>query len=511
MACLSPATSPLDIHPALAHIVHKHQPRETLRFRSLCRFGRDERAAVLIYVSIILPVLIGTAVLAVDASRLSILATTLQKGADALALAGAAELDRKPTAIARAEAAIANMVANRHKFAAGSPGTVAKASTRYLKSLPANDISVIDSTHDTTDPALARFVEVTVAPQTLNTILPASFIGGATSVTATARAVAGFDAAVCQFTPLFICNPYEGTGISVWEAVSNPTYRRRQLKLQLGPGGTSQYFPGNYGWLDSPNFGGGSNGANALRDALAMVQPQTCFVQNGVSQKTGNISSADAAINTRFDLWSGPYNNAHNNSAYRPAQNVRKGYVPGHGSHGACNAEATDPNVNKLGRDDSFPYASGRMGSGNWDFDGYWSTNFGSTSKPTDATGVVYSNTNNRPARYDVYRYEIAANLTGLAAQSGAAIGETGTPACYSGGGLSDNPDRRIIYGAIIDCGGVSVHGNSGGPLAVTVFAKFFLTEPVAADGTIHAELVGFVEPGTVSNTVARDIVQLYR
>ena len=48
-------------------------------------------------------------------------------------------------------------------------------------------------------------------------------------------------------------------------------------------------------------------------------------------------------------------------------------------------------------------------------------------------------------------------------------------------------------------------------PLAVTVFAKFFLTEPVAADGTIHAELVGFVEPGTVSNNVARDIVQLYR
>jgi hypothetical protein len=241
-----------------------------------------------------------------------------------------------------------------------------------------------------------------------------------------------------------------------------------------------------------------------------MVHPQTCFIQNGVSQKTGNISSADAAINTRFDLWSGPYNNDHGNPAYRPAQNVRKGYVPGNGSNGACNAQATDPNVNKLGQDDSFPYASGRMGTGDWDFDSYWSTNFGSTAKPADASGVGYSNTN-RPSRYDVYRHEIAANLTGSGAQGGAAVGETGTPACYSGGGLSDEPDRRVIYGAIIDCGSLSVHGNSGGPLPVTAFGKFFLTEPVAADGTIYAELIAFVEPGTVSNSVARDIVQLYR
>jgi hypothetical protein len=189
---------------------------------------------------------------------------------------------------------------------------------------------------------------------------------------------------------------------------------------------------------------------------------------------------------------------------------VRKGYVPGNGSNGACNAQATDPNVNKLGQDDSFPYASGRMGTGDWDFDSYWSTNFGSTAKPTDPSGVGYSNTN-RPSRYDVYRHEIAANLTGSGAQGGAAVGETGTPACYSGGGLSDEPDRRVIYGAIIDCGGLSVHGNSGGPLPVTAFGKFFLTEPVAADGTIYAELIAFVEPGTVSNSVARDIVQLYR
>src|SRR5919198_1298212 len=99
----------------------------------------DERGAVLIYVTLMLPVLIGTALLAIDASRLYNLATTLQKGADALALAGAAELDGRPDAITRANAAIANLVANQHKFASTSPATITTSSVRYLQSLPAND------------------------------------------------------------------------------------------------------------------------------------------------------------------------------------------------------------------------------------------------------------------------------------------------------------------------------------------------------------------------------------
>ena len=32
-------------------------------------------------------------------------------------------------------------------------------------------------------------------------------------------AVAGFDAAVCNFTPVFICNPFEGTGQTIFDAV----------------------------------------------------------------------------------------------------------------------------------------------------------------------------------------------------------------------------------------------------------------------------------------------------
>ena len=484
----------------------QREPAECWR-RAMGRFGRDRRGAVLIYVSLLLPVLVGLSLLAVDASRLYNLHSTLQKAAEALALAGAAELDRKPDAITRADAAIANMVANQDRFANTAPATIGTSSVHYLSSLPTSDASAIDyATYETTDATLARFVEVTVVTKTLDTILPASFLGASTTATATARAVAGFDAAVCQFTPMFICNPYEGSGDSIFDAVNGPAYRRRQIKLQAGNGGTSQYFPGNYGWLDSPTIG---NGANALRDALAQVRPDACFVQNGVSQKTGNITNANDALNTRFDLWTGPFNNANNNAAFRPAQNVRKGYKKGNGANGACNPSASSPNTNKLGQDSSFPYASGRMGNGSWDFNAYWSNNFGST--PPNG----WSNAN-RPSRYEVYRYEIDNNRTATAAVGGNAAGEMGTPACYSGGGLGDDPDRRVLYAAIINCTDLNVHGNTGGPLPVLAFGKFFITEPIprspAPDaGTIYSELVGLVEPGTVSNSVAHDIVQLYR
>src|SRR5262245_28724756 len=283
------------------------------------RFGREQRGAVLPYVTITLPVLIGFSLLAVDGARLGNLSTSLQKGADALALAGAAELDRKPDAITRADAAMANMVANQHKFAIASPAKVTLASRRFLKSLPANDGSVIDSSHETIDPALARFVEVTIATQTLNTVLPASFIGGASSVATTARAVAGFDAAVCQFTPIFMCNPFEGTGTSIFDALADPAIRRRQVVLRKQGGGSSQYSAGNYGFLQPP---GGEHGAHALRELLGRVRPPACFVQNGVQLRPGFIASADQGLNVRFDMYDGPMNSKKKDENFRPARNV---------------------------------------------------------------------------------------------------------------------------------------------------------------------------------------------
>ena len=72
----------------------------------LFRFARDRRGIVLLYVAVMLPVLIGLASLAVDAARLFILQGSLQRAADALALAGAAELDGRSDAFLRAATAM---------------------------------------------------------------------------------------------------------------------------------------------------------------------------------------------------------------------------------------------------------------------------------------------------------------------------------------------------------------------------------------------------------------------
>ena len=491
----------------------------------LSTFLRDQRGTVAIYVTALLPVLIGGAVLTIDLGRLSNLHTSLQHGADALALAGAAELDRKPSSITRATAAVANLVSNKDKFTGGAAATVAVTS-RFLKSLPLNDKDAILSVNETSDPLQTRFIEVVVVPRTFNTYFPVSLFGGTNTKQVSARAVAGFNAAICKSVPMFICNPYEGESTNLFDAIADPAFRRRQIKLQLGGGGNSaQMFPGNYGWLDSPTIG---NGAAALRDALGAVRTQACFIQNGVSQRTGNIENANDAINVRFDLWDGPMGSRKTNPDYRPAQNVRKGYKLGNGANGACSPQAVAPNNYRLGKDPSFPYAGGRLGNGNWDFELYWNSNYGAgTAKPAGLTGASNAN---RPSRYDVYRAEIGTIGSGgatdlVAMQSPMTDGgvnvpvprrERGTPQCYSGGGLSDVPDRRIIYAAILNCSALSIHGNQGGPWPVMAFGKFFLTQSISSPpdpdaGTIFSELIGLAEPGSVSNDVARDIVQLYR
>jgi len=71
-------------------------------------FGGDSRGVILPYVAIMLVVIVGIAVLALDGARGMSLQTQLQHAADALALTGAAELDGTSSAITRATNAIAN-------------------------------------------------------------------------------------------------------------------------------------------------------------------------------------------------------------------------------------------------------------------------------------------------------------------------------------------------------------------------------------------------------------------
>ena len=267
----------------------------------------------------------------------------------------------------------------------------------------------------------------------------------------------------------------------------------------------------------------------------AQARPSACFLRSGVELRTGSISSVRSAVNVRFDMYEADQSRNKNDERYRPALNVRKGYVaPGGGKGGGgkadpCNSQpTTDPSrARGLTRDTCFAartcaafssgfssYMQGRIGDGRWDFDGYWSVNHGSTPKPVGPGGVVWSNAA-PPSRYDVHRYEIDNGLVG-AKSSG---GETGTPACYSGPAPTDAPDRRLLYGAVLDClslndpaNGGPIRGGSSDKLPVTAFARFFITEPVekGKEDAIWVEMVDVFEPG-VRNDVSRDLVQLYR
>src|SRR5258708_29917288 len=139
----------------------------------------DTSGVILPYVTVMLVVIVGLSVLALDGARLMSLQTQLQNGADALALAGAAELDRLPDAETRARTAIQRLLTNSTLFGSRAERTIAVSNIKFYRGLPASDASPMSAGMLATGPANARFVTVTVRPVTLPTILPAALFGGA--------------------------------------------------------------------------------------------------------------------------------------------------------------------------------------------------------------------------------------------------------------------------------------------------------------------------------------------
>jgi hypothetical protein len=329
--------------------------------RSAGAFWRDTDGVILPYVTVMLVVIVGVAVLAVDGSRYTSLQTQLQKGADALALAGAAELDRAPTAITRAVNAIENLVTNSSVFGTGTSANVEVQRMRFLSALPASDTTAIPTSDvlctatPSSNPCTAananraRFVEVTVAPVSISTIIPASVFGGSNSVNTAGQAVAGFDQAVCAQTPLFICNPFEQAGDTYDQATArlvaagaSGAIQQRQLLGLQATKASGAYFPGNFGLLDPTTTlnatCGASKGNPGTPQAMALATvPNACFLQSTVNTQPGNDQNVFDGWNTRFDLWTGSFNSCSSDPNYAPDGNVRKGYTPGSGKKAACN------------------------------------------------------------------------------------------------------------------------------------------------------------------------------
>src|SRR5215218_7569362 len=301
--------------------------------RRIHMLWRDEEGFILVYATLVLIALMGFAILAVDASRYKSHHTQLQKAADAAALAAAAELDRHADSLDRATAAITNIVnnelRNRSPFGTtASTGIPINVGTdvRFLENLPATDDQPTQNV--TNDPAKARFVEVQITRgdqgTILNTILPITAIAGPSgqnNASAAAVAVAGFDTVVCKFNPLYMCNPFEGTGNTIDQWAENPDLRRKMIKLKSN----AQAAPGNFNYLKPPV---GNPGAAGLNEMIAVKEPNTCFQQSGVFTKPGNMIGVRDAFNVRFDIYNADMKKSKGDAAYAPAPSVRKGWIP---------------------------------------------------------------------------------------------------------------------------------------------------------------------------------------
>src|ERR1700733_13572374 len=122
------------------------------------RLWNDRDGVVLPYVAVMLIAIIGLSALALDASRLMSVQTQLQNAADALALAGAAELDRRPDSIIRAEAAIRGLIANPVS-GTGIEQVAQVSNIDLLRSLPPSDDLPITTDNLTDDPTLAAYIQ----------------------------------------------------------------------------------------------------------------------------------------------------------------------------------------------------------------------------------------------------------------------------------------------------------------------------------------------------------------
>jgi hypothetical protein len=486
------------------------------RFAGTC--WNDTSGVILPYVTVMLVVIVGVSVLALDGARYMGLQTQLQAGADALALAGAAELDGLPDSETRAVNAINTLLANSTSSGARNGRNVEAASIQFYSQLPASDTSPMSAGSLASDPMNARFVAVTVRPVTMTTILPASLFGGSNTVTTGASAVAGFDQVVCDFTPLFVCNPFETEGMSYEEATrtlqlaaSDPASRRRLIRMRQNGGETGRYAPGDYGFLDSPTLG---NTNAALIDGLAQLHRSACFRHRGVDIRPGMVAAANDGFDVRFDIYTGSMVANRTDSNYRPSENVRKGFVGFGLDENSCSGVpaafwpiGTPPNqATGLPLDRGWPYMHGRMGDGDWDFDTYWQVNHGSNGRPPPIIGNEPASNSNQPSRYNVYRYEIDQGYVSDLSPGG----ETGAPACYRGDVLSGTPDRRIIHAAIINCLSLNLGEATLTNVPVAAFGKFFMTLPLMRSQTdIYVETIGLVTPG--DGTLDFETVQLYR
>lgn len=349
------------------------------------RFKDAQDGFVLLMSLLILPIFLGLGLFLIDVGRHNNAHTDLQTVVDAMALAGARELDGNGGARARAQTAMTKIANPVSMLSTGSSPTknirYVSGDTRFtitfLDSIPTDDMDPIDGTYTATSDADAAYVRVQAYDTTefgLET-LASKLLGGPGSIPVGTEAVATAEAAICDVPPLFICNPFEFVGTTYDPSELQNRFMAGDLHgrmIRLHPGGNSTAFPGNFGFLQV----NGAMGTDAIRDYFAGGSVPIC-VRDGDKVDTApgsRIAMADG-INVRFDVmpsnWGQNPPHTRKNSPFHPAiaQNVRKGYSPPVNGSGKANDCVPNGNSKKNWSDDHFI-----------DLNNGW---------PTDANGVL--------------------------------------------------------------------------------------------------------------------------
>jgi Flp pilus assembly protein TadG len=146
--------------------------RDRLMWRA-STLWRDTNGLMAPYVAVMLPVLVGFALLSLDASRRMSLQTQMQAAADSVALAGARELNKGAGAESRPISAMANVYGSTRTantvVGVGSSPKLAYTYAFYSRLSAASEgIAGSGATRDSD----AKYVAVKVTPQTWLTILP---------------------------------------------------------------------------------------------------------------------------------------------------------------------------------------------------------------------------------------------------------------------------------------------------------------------------------------------------
>lgn len=463
--------------------------------------ARRQSGLVIVMLALVMVILLGVAALALDLGRLYVLKSEMQNAADAAALAGAAELNATSDAMERAEMAAKGLLEHDSHFAkvkallgdavtiditfycsiGGAQDTGANCPSGVPDPDDANKI--ITASMDDDDQSF--YIRVTLNPEEGNEdrygidlyflpVLSLLGIDTATHAVTRATALAGRHFYFCNYPPVMLCDPFEGTPGGMRENVDPG--QQILLKSQ-----SNTWAPGIFAFLDLDLFPAG--GAGDAMEALADEGDMGCTPAIVRAEPGGMTNKTAAGINTRFD----EYHFGLTPAEYPPAPNVTS-----YGGYDDVAQSAPGEDGKSLWRDENlrdldavdFDDPLSRIGNGVWDRDDYFTTYHTGTIRPPGWASM---------SRKEVYDWEISSGNV--------PVEPSHTPG---------DARRRVFFVAVLSCEAMGVNPSAAIPIREPDgFAELFITERVAGppDTNVLVEYMGWASEDDANYHVT---VQLY-